>query len=73
MSESLGVHHMKKAKSFISRHLALLDYATWAICLAAVIAIPLLRHRLPVPLGLFLLLAAFAAKLAVIVLRRRKA
>ena len=64
---------MKKAKSFISRHLALLDYATWVICLAAVIAIPLLRHRLPVPLGLFLLLAAFAAKLVVIVLRRRKA
>lgn len=63
---------MKKAKSFISRHLALFDYVTWAICLAAVIALPLLCHRLPVPLGLFLLLAAFAAKLAVIVLKGRK-
>ena len=66
------VYYMKKAKSFISRHLVLFDDVAWAICLAAVIAIPLLRHRLPVPLGLFLLLAVFAAKLVVIVLKGRK-
>ena len=66
------VYYMKKAKSFISRHLVLFDYVTWAICLAAVIAIPLLRHRLPVPLGLFLLRAVFAAKLVVFVLKGRK-
>ena len=52
------VYYMKKAKSFISRHLVLFDYVTWAICLAAVIAI--------------LLLAVFAAKLVVIVLKGRK-